>query len=81
MIDALIRFFFQYSVFNCILSAIETLFVIEKLSLMGSTFFGTAQTMIHNFQNTLLNSYWQCFRQMPQSDGEIEFNPFPNDKF
>ena len=32
------------------------LFVVEKLSLIGSTYFGFAQNTIHDFQNTKLNS-------------------------
>ena len=41
------------------------LFVIKKLRLIGSTSFGCAQNFLHDFQTTLLNSYWHCFRQMP----------------
>ena len=29
-------------------------------------FFGFAQTMIYDFQNTILNSHWHCRQQMPQ---------------
>ena len=36
------------------LSVIETLFVIEKLSLTGFTSFGFAQNGFHDFRNTLL---------------------------
>ena len=32
------------------------LFVVEKMSLIGSTSFGFAQNMIRDFQNTVLNS-------------------------
>ena len=39
----------------------------KEMSLKGSTSFGFAQNMIHGFQNTLLNSYWHCLRQMPQN--------------
>ena len=39
------------------MSAIEIhVFVKEKLSLIGFTFFGFAQDTIHDFQNTVLNS-------------------------
>ena len=33
---------------------------------MRSTFFGFAQDTLHDFQNTILNSKWDCLRQMPQ---------------
>ena len=32
------------------------LFVLETLSLIGFTYFGCAQNMLRDFQNTLLNS-------------------------
>ena len=38
------------------LSAIETLVCRREMSLIGSTSFGYSQNMIHNFQNTVLNS-------------------------
>ena len=38
------------------LSAIETLVCDREMSLIGSTSFSFAQNMIHNFQNTVLNS-------------------------
>ena len=38
------------------------------MSLTGSTSFGFAQNTIHDFQNTVLNSYWHCLRQMPQKN-------------
>ena len=38
------------------LSGIKYLFVMRKLSLIGSTSFGFAQNTIHDFQNTVLNS-------------------------
>ena len=38
------------------LSTIETLICRRETSLLGSTSFGFAQNMIHDFQNTLLNS-------------------------
>ena len=44
------------------LSAIETLVCRREMSLMGSTSFGFAQNMIHDFQNTVLNSQWHCLR-------------------
>ena len=36
------------------------------MRLIGSTAFGFAQNMIHDFQNTVLKSKWHCLRQMPQ---------------
>ena len=39
------------------LSAIETLICRRKMSLIGFTSFGFAQNMIHDFHNTVLNSY------------------------
>ena len=47
-------------------SAIETLTCRREISLIGSTSFGFAQNTIHNLQNTLLNSWWYCLRQMPK---------------
>ena len=38
------------------MSAIETLICRREMSLIGSTSFGFAQNMIHDFQNTELNS-------------------------
>ena len=38
------------------LSAIETLICPREMSLIGFTPFGFAQNMIHDFQNTVLNS-------------------------
>ena len=48
------------------LSAIETLICGREMILIGSTSFGFVQNTIHVFQNTVLNSYWHCLRQMPQ---------------
>ena len=48
------------------LSAIETLTCRGEMTLTGSTSFGFAQNMIHDFQNTVLNLLWHCLRQMPQ---------------
>ena len=31
-----------------------------------STSLGYAQNTTHDFQNTVLNSYWHCLRQLPQ---------------
>ena len=39
----------------------------REMSLIGSTSFGFAQNKIHDFQNTVLNLYWHCLRQMPQN--------------
>ena len=36
------------------------------MSLIGSTSFGFAQNTMHDFQNTVFNSYWHCLQQMPQ---------------
>ena len=44
----------------------ETLKCCREMSLKGSTSFGFAQNMMHDFQNTILNSKWHCLRQMPQ---------------
>ena len=38
------------------LSVIETLVYHREMSLIGSTSFGFAQSKIHDFQNTVLNS-------------------------
>ena len=38
------------------LSAVETLICRREMSLKGSTSFGFAQSTIHDFQNTVLNS-------------------------
>ena len=38
------------------LSAMEKLICRREMSLIGSTSFGLAQNMIHDFQNTILNS-------------------------
>ena len=48
------------------LSAVERLICRRELSLIGSTSFGFAQNTTHDFQNTVLNSEWQCLRQVPQ---------------
>ena len=47
-------------------SAIERLICSREISLIGSTSFGFAQNTMHGFQNTVLNSYCHCLRQMPQ---------------
>ena len=39
------------------LSAIEKLICRRKMSLIGSSSFGFAQNTIHDFQNTVLNSW------------------------
>ena len=62
MIDALILFIFIhcYSYTQIIyLSAIKRLTCIcgREMSLIGSTFFSFAQNKMHDFQNTLMNSY------------------------
>ena len=44
----------DYNNYICVQS--KHLFVIEKLSLIGFTSFSFAQTTIHNFHYTLLNS-------------------------
>ena len=38
------------------LSAIETLICRREMTLIGSTFFGSAQNTLHDFQNTVLKS-------------------------
>ena len=50
MIDALIRLYFNILFLITCLSAIEYLFVIEKLSFIGITFFGFAQNTIYDFK-------------------------------
>ena len=36
------------------------------MSLIGSASFGFAQNTIPDSQNTVLNTWWHCLRQMPQ---------------
>ena len=48
------------------LSAIERLICRRGMSLIGFTSFSLAQNMMHNFQNTVLNSSCHCLRQVPQ---------------
>ena len=43
------------------------LFVTDKLSLIWFITFSFAQITIHDFQNTLWNSWWHCLRQMAQN--------------
>ena len=38
----------------------------REMSLIGSTSFSFAQNTTHDFQNSILNSQWNCLRQMPQ---------------
>ena len=40
--------------------------------LKGSTSFSFAQNTIYDFQNTVLNTYWHCLRQMPQKGGRTD---------
>ena len=47
-------------------SAIERLTCRREMSLIGSASFGFAQNTMHDFRNTVLNSWWHCLRQMPQ---------------
>ena len=47
-------------------SATEKLICRREMSLIGSTSFGFAQNTMHDFQNTVLNSYSHFIRQMPQ---------------
>ena len=42
------------------LNAIETHICRREMTLIVSTSFGFAQNTIHDFQNTLLNSWWRC---------------------
>ena len=44
-----------------------------KNYLIGSTSFGVAQNTINDFQNTVLNSQLQCFRQMPRKSNYIKY--------
>ena len=48
------------------LSSVETLVCRREMSLMGLLPSVFAQNTIHDFQNTILNSWWHCIRQMPQ---------------
>ena len=64
IIDALILF--NTLLLILYLNVIETLVCRRQMSLIGSTSFGFARNTIHDFQNTVLNSYWHCLRQMPQ---------------
>ena len=45
---------------------LKHLSVVEKLSLIAFTSFSFAQTVIHDFQNIVLNLYCHSLRQMPQ---------------
>ena len=57
------------------LSAIERLICRREMSLIGSTSFGFEQNTIHDFQNTVLTSWWPCLRQMPQKTiGSFNFS-------
>ena len=47
------------------LNAIETLTCCTEMSLLGPNTFGFAQNTLHDFQNTVLNSWWYSLRQMP----------------
>ena len=60
--------YFHKLLFIIYLSAIEGLICRREMSLIGSTSFGFAQNTMHDFQNTVLNSWWHCFRQMPQKN-------------
>ena len=65
MIDALIHFIL---ILRCSLNIrvlSKHLYVLQKLSLIGSTSFGFAQNTLHDFGNTVLNSEWHCLYQMP----------------
>ena len=42
------------------LSATERLICHKEMSLIGSTSFSFAQNMMHDCQNTVLNSLWHC---------------------
>ena len=57
IIDALIVFI--------LIRFCQTLVCRREMSLIGSTSFGFAQNMIHDFQNTVFNSCWHCLPQMP----------------
>ena len=60
IIDALILFIFTRCC-KLYLSAIERLICRGEMSLIGSTSFGFAQNTMHNFQNTVLNSFLFAF--------------------
>ena len=57
--------YFNIPLLMIYLSAIGQLFVIQKLRLTGSTSF--EQNTLRGFQNTVLNSWWHCYRRMPQT--------------
>ena len=63
MIDVLIQFVLILLCLSYIWLLSKHLFVIETLDLIGFTFFGFAQNTMHDFQNTVLNSYGHCLRQ------------------
>ena len=48
--------YFHMLLLTIYLSAMERLICRREISLIGSTSFGFAQDMIHDFQNTVLNS-------------------------
>ena len=49
------------------LSATKTLFCHREMELNRVYFLHFAQTVtINDFQNTIMNSQWHCFQQMPQ---------------
>ena len=54
------------------------LFVTQKLRLIGSTNFGFAQNILHDIQNTVLNSqsgivFYKCHRKREQISLKLEF--------
>ena len=49
-------------------SAVERLVCCREMSLIGSTSFRFAQNMIHDFQNTLLNSMTNAIKTMLEKE-------------
>ena len=54
------------SVSSIYLGAVETLICHREIESIMVYFLQFAQTKIHDFQNTVLNSQWHCLRQIPQ---------------
>ena len=74
------HFFFNDRCYNLVyfntqliisVSAIETPICHGETELLGFTSFGFAQSAIHDFQNTILNTYWwHCLQQYHNNKNE-----------
>ena len=63
---------FSHAVVNYIFECgIETLICLTEMSSIGFAAFDFAQNTIHDFQNIVLNSKWQCLRQMPLKRNKV----------